>query len=185
MKITDLPSEYLLGKKIKLVAPDVNRSHEMFRLILDFSAAHREFLDWVDNFCSDETVLENMNIASEDFSDDRGEYKFLIINNTSDQLVGCVSLFIRHYEIPYFEIGYWLSTKAMGRGYTTEACILVRDLAYNFLNAKRLEIRMAGRNIRSRRIAERCGFLREAVLRNNRIDGFGNVDDTYIYTYLG
>ena len=183
MNITDLPGEYLNGKKIHLLVPDLSRSQEMHQLIVNFSNLHREFLTWADDNSSEETVFSNMSIASKNFSEDRDEYKFLIINNHTNQLVGCISLFIRHAQIPYFEIGYWLSTQAMGYGFITEACILVRDLAYHHLKSKRLEIRMARRNIRSSKLAERCGFYCEEILKNNRIDGFGCLDDTCIYIY--
>ncbi|AXF76934.1 GNAT family N-acetyltransferase [Erwinia tracheiphila] len=121
--------------------------------------------------------------AVENFHHDRHEYKFLIIDNHSDSLLGCISLFIRHPEIPHFEIGYWLATGATGRGIMSSACRMITEMASVFLKARCLDIRTAKRNIRSQAVARRCGFRLEATLINDRLDSMGRVDDTCIYIY--
>ncbi|MGY2228833.1 GNAT family N-acetyltransferase [Pseudomonas tolaasii] len=50
--------------------------------------------------------------------------------------------------------------------------------ALDDFNAKHIELTTARRNTRSIKVAERCGFIREAVLSNTRIDKAGVVDDT-------
>ncbi|WP_017254484.1 GNAT family N-acetyltransferase [Pseudomonas tolaasii] len=57
--------------------------------------------------------------------------------------------------------------------------------ALDDFNAKRIELTTAGRNTRSIKVAGRCGFIREAVLSNTRIDKAGVVDDTCVYVFTG
>lgn len=101
----------------------------------------------------------------------------------SNDLVGCISLFIINTKIPFYEIGYWTSSQSMGKGFVTEACTLVKDIACHYLKCERLEINMASRNVRSAKVALRTGFQLEARLRKHRLDGFGHIDDTCIYSY--
>ncbi|TCL06186.1 GNAT family N-acetyltransferase [Sodalis ligni] len=183
MKITDFPVESLCNDSIRLIAPTMSRVEEMLILIGHFNELHHDFLLWASRENSLDDVRENMRAAIQDFANDSNEYKFLIISRESQKLLGCISLFIRNPQIPYYEIGYWLATDVLGKGLMTQACILVRNLALDVLKANRLEIRTAGKNIRSAAVALRCGFKREAVLSNERLDVHGRLDDTHIYLY--
>lgn len=183
MQITDLPDYYTNGKKVKLLAPDVSYSQEMYSLISNFSDSHYEFLLWTQNQYSLEISYKNLEIATQNFKNDQNEYRFLISDVDSNELVGCISLFIINNEIPFYEIGYWISSNSMHKSFATEACILVKDIAYHYFKCKRLEIRVASRNVPSAKVALRAGFQLEATLNNHRLDGFGHIDQTCIYSY--
>ncbi|MEN4522757.1 GNAT family N-acetyltransferase [Pantoea agglomerans] len=183
MHIDEIPAYFLQGDRICLTAPDLNRTEEMQRKLNDFSPFHHEFLLWSPGLHSVSSVRKNMLDAADNFLNNRDEYKFLIINRTSDELSGCISLFIRNRAIPYYEIGYWLATDAMGKGIMPEACKLATKIASDFFNAKRIEIRTARRNVRSQSVALKCGFRPEAILASDRLDSAGVIDDTFIYTY--
>ncbi len=185
MKLSDIPAGLLRGTRLHLAAPALDSVPAMHRLISDFSQPHAEFLIWANGTASLEDARVNMQTAVDNFSADKNEYKFLIIENSSDALVGCISLFIHDLRIPYLEIGYWIGSASMGKGYASEACALVRDIAVEFFNAKRIALTTAARNTRSIRVAERCGFECEAVLSNARIDKAGVVDDTCVYVFKG
>ncbi len=183
MKIKDLPIESLRNDAVQLIEPSMGRVEEMHILISHFNELHHDFLLWTSRKNSLNNVRENMREAIENFANDSNEYKFLIISLESQKLLGCISLFIRNPQIPYYEMGYWLATDVLGRGLMTQACILVRNLALSVFKANRLEIRTAGKNIRSAAVALRCGFKREAILSNERLDGHGLMDVTHIYLY--
>src|SRR3954470_18166611 len=50
------------------------------------------------------------------------------------------------WDIPSFEIGYWLRTKFTGQGYMTEAVRAIASMALEKLNANRVEIICDNRN---------------------------------------
>lgn len=183
MIITDLPEKLIAGQKVKLLAPDVSYCRDVYTLISNFSKVHFEFLLWSNSEHSIETCYKNLEIASINFRNDKDEYRFLIMDIKSNNLVGCISLFIVNPKIPFYEIGYWASSQLMGKGFVTEACILVRNIACHYLKCQRLEIKMASRNVRSAKVALRTGFQLETSLRKHRLDGFGYIDDTCIYSY--
>ena len=185
MRLSDIPAGLLRSSRLHLTAPALERAEAMHGLISDFSQPHTDFLVWANGSSTLENARANMQTALDDFNADRNEYRFLIIENGSGALVGCISLMIHDLRIPYLEIGYWIASHCMGKGYASEACALVRDIALEHFNAKRIELTTAGRNTRSIKVAERCGFIREAVLSNTRIDKAGVVDDTCVYVLTG
>lgn len=183
--ISDIPECFIKDGQLPLCAPTADRAVQMHRMLNQFSDMHPMFLVWSSGEHSLESVQRNMAEAADNFLHDRNEYRFLIINHDDDALLGCISLFIVNPDIPHFEIGYWLAADATGRGVMTAACRRVASLASGFLNAKRIDIRTAGRNVQSQAVALRCGFRLEATLMNHRLDGRRIIDNTCIYIYNG
>ncbi|MCA0403562.1 MAG: GNAT family N-acetyltransferase [Proteobacteria bacterium] len=75
-----------------------------------------------------------------------------------------------NFEIPIFEIGYWINTKFAGNGYITEAIIAITRFAFEYFSAARVQICAQKENIKSINVAKRSGFIEEAILKNYRID---------------
>ena len=71
-----------------------------------------------------------------------------------------------HVHAPdWLEIGYWIRSDQTGQGIATEATRAQVKLAFEVHCADRLELRISPDNVASIRIAEKCGFRREGVLR--------------------
>lgn len=85
------------------------------------------------------------------------------------------------WAVRRFEIGYWRRTGCGGRGYVSEAARALARLAFDTLAARRVEIRMDDANAASWRVAERCGFTLEALLRGDSLTPAGEVRSTRIY----
>jgi ribosomal-protein-serine acetyltransferase len=74
-------------------------------------------------------------------------------------------------------IGYWLSEEDQGNGTMTQAVRALVDHALGTWQLRRVEVRIAPENVRSRAIVERLGFCEEGILRqvervgNRRLDG--------------
>ena len=62
-------------------------------------------------------------------------------------------------------IGYWLAADAQGRGLVTAAVRALCDLAFREWGLHRVELRAQPANLRSRAVAERCGFTEEGIAR--------------------
>jgi len=85
------------------------------------------------------------------------------------------------WSIGFFEIGYWLRADAEGHGYMAETVRLLTDYAFTSLGANRVQIRCDARNTRSAAVAERCGFVREALLRNDSRGADGSLRSTLVF----
>jgi RimJ/RimL family protein N-acetyltransferase len=64
-------------------------------------------------------------------------------------------------------VGYWLVPAARGRGVASRAVRLMAGWAFAALGVARLELTCAPDNAASQRVAERCGFTREGLLRSH------------------
>jgi RimJ/RimL family protein N-acetyltransferase len=111
-------------------------------------------------------------------------YQFYDREPEGRRLLGGTGLHRMDWRARRFEIGYWIRSSAEGRGYVSEAVDALAAMAFENLQARRLEIRMDEDNLRSRAVAERCGFALEAVLRNDSLTPAGQPRSTCIYVKL-
>jgi RimJ/RimL family protein N-acetyltransferase len=81
------------------------------------------------------------------------------------------------------ELGYVVAPGARGRGVATAALRLLTDWALSELGAERLELRISVDNVASKRVAERCGYVREGVLRSLYVKD-GLREDTELWSRL-
>jgi RimJ/RimL family protein N-acetyltransferase len=63
-------------------------------------------------------------------------------------------------------LGYWVRTSAAGQGVATQAVRVLAEWAFANTPLTRLEIVVAVENVRSLRVAEKAGAVREGVLRS-------------------
>jgi RimJ/RimL family protein N-acetyltransferase len=115
----------------------------------------------------------------------RGEELSFALANPSDQAVvlGGASLYDARMDQGCASVGYWLARQARGRGVATHAVRLLVHWAFAELGLARLELTCGPDNEASQRVAERCGFVREGLLRS-RIPFKGGRRDTVIYSLL-
>jgi len=97
------------------------------------------------------------------------------------ELVGGTGLHRIDWTVRKFEIGYWRKTGCEGCGFVTEAVRALARLAFDALDARRVEIRMDDNNAPSWRVAERAGFTLEALLRFDSVTPTGEPRSTRIY----
>jgi RimJ/RimL family protein N-acetyltransferase len=103
------------------------------------------------------------------------------VDGGEGELVGASGLHRIDWTLRRFEIGYWRKTGCEGRGLVTEAVRALARLAFDVLDARRVEIRMDEHNERSWKVAERAGFTLEAILRFDSVTPLGEPRSTRVY----
>lgn len=83
----------------------------------------------------------------------------------NDALLGTVSLMDLDWEQRRGDVGFWIASWARGQGVATRAVHLLSRWALTELGLARIQLGTYVDNHASQRVAERCGFLREGVLR--------------------
>lgn len=111
----------------------------------------------------------------------RKDMPYLIIERATSSLAGCAGLHRPNWSTPKFEVGYWCRTSKSGRGYVTEAVGALVKMAEQALEAVRIELVTDAENLRSRAVADRCGFHLEGLLRSERRAPDGSLRNTCIY----
>lgn len=151
----------------------VAESRDHLRPWLPFADQHQrieESRDFIIRVTADWLLREDMTVA--------------LLDATTGRFVGGAGLHPRDWDVRVFEIGYWVRATAQGHGYVTEAVRLLTDFAFERLAANRVFIRCNARNARSAAVAERLGFAREALLRNEMRAVDGSLRDTLIYALI-
>jgi RimJ/RimL family protein N-acetyltransferase len=108
---------------------------------------------------------------------------FAIVDEADDGVVGLAVAARIDREAQTVELGYVVSPGARGRGVATEALRLLSDWAIRELGALRLELLISDENPASQRVAERCGYVREGLLRSLYTKP-GVREDTQIWSRL-
>ena len=96
-------------------------------------------------------------------------------------VLGAVGLHRIDWVARCFEIGYWRRKGLGGLGIVSEAVRGLARMAWDRLDARRLEIRMDEDNVPSRNVAERAGFTFEGLLRLNALAPDGSARSTRVY----
>lgn len=114
----------------------------------------------------------------------RRDMPFLMFERDGGRLVGATGLHRPDWSLPKMDIGYWCRTSATGRGLVGEAVTALTHYAFAQVGAVRVELITDAQNLKSRRIAERCGYQLEGLLRRHRRGADGTLRDTCIYAHV-
>jgi RimJ/RimL family protein N-acetyltransferase len=98
-------------------------------------------------------------------------------------LLGSISLMRFDWIERRAEVGYWLAAAARGGGHATRAVSLICAWGFQSLGLERIALLAATINPASQRVAERCGFTREATLRSYLVSPDGR-DDAVAFSLL-
>lgn len=174
----------ITDEKISLIKPRPDLADEVRLALTESFAEHSKYLLWPVPYPSLADVRKNIEQAIYNFDNNSNEYRFFIIRNSDSRLVGNISLMIRDSKIPYFEFGYWVRSSEQGNGYIAKAVELLEAYAVTELRVRRLEIRMAESNVRSKLVAERAGYKFEAKLHSDRLLSDGSIENSLVYCKL-
>lgn len=94
----------------------------------------------------------------------RGVARFAITVAPSDHCIGQIGIHVDR-AVHRAEAFYWLGPSARGQGYAAEALHLVTEWAFRDFDVVRVQLVTHLDNDASQRVAQRCGFVREGVLR--------------------
>jgi RimJ/RimL family protein N-acetyltransferase len=98
--------------------------------------------------------------------------------------LGSVSLWGIHHGNRDAMVSWWLGTAGRGRGLGSAAVSLLAGWAFTELGMARIGATIEEANAPSRRLAERCGFVREGRLRSYQRLRDGNRVDCLSYSLL-
>lgn len=107
-----------------------------------------------------------------------------VFEKTSGDFVAQVYIGVVNWELPEFEVGYFADCDHEGLGFVGEAVKGSLEFIFEHLQARRVRLETDDTNLRSQRVAERCGMIREGHFRENKINSDGSVSGTLFYGIL-
>jgi len=88
---------------------------------------------------------------------------------TSQTYIGQIWIEPKKWEVPSFELGWFLDRAYQGQGIATEAVRRSADFLFENLKAHKIIVLTRDDNIRSYKLAERCGFTKEGYFRDHNV----------------
>lgn len=115
----------------------------------------------------------------------RGEEVQLALVEPRDEeaVLGGASLYELNRERGSAALGYWLAPHARGRGVASTAVRLLATWGFTTLRLARIELTCGPDNEASQRVAGRCGFVQEGVMRSHMAFKGGR-RDTMLFSLL-
>lgn len=141
----------------------------------------KPWMPWAHTNQTEEDVEANIRDSIAKFIT-REDLRLHLLDKVTGEFIGSSGLHRINWDIPKFEIGYWIDTRHTGKGYITEAAEAITSFALTELHAKRVEIRCDSTNTRSRAIPEKLGFTLEGILKNDSLSvGTKEPRDTCVF----
>lgn len=180
--LLDIPAE-IRTERLLLRQPRAGDGPRVYEAVVESLPELRRFiasLPWVGG----EQSVENSEIwcrnAEANFAA-RRDLPYLLWDPVANEVVGGSGLHRTDWHTPKTEVGYWCRSSRVGEGLISEAVQALAALAFETLGVVRLELFTDAENQASRRVAERCGFVLEGVLRNERRAPGGGLRNTCVY----
>lgn len=138
-----------------------------------------KFVEWLNNHEIAKYLNYNTKVltieAEREFlaKNNSDNYSFAIVDKTTDEVIGCISLGHVKDVNRTAELGVFIGNEEyLSRGYGSEAIKLLLDYAFNQLNLNNIMLKAISFNKRALRAYEKCGFKTFGVWKKSHyVDG--------------
>ena len=152
--------------------------------VLESQSELREWMPWAVDIPDEMEYEANIRRGYARFLNREDLWMMILLKDTG-VIIGGSGLHRINWDVPKFEIGYWLNTAYTGQGYMTEAVAAITNFAFETLGAKRVEVRVDSNNHKSVAIPQRLGFVLEGTLRQDARHHLTNeLRDTLIFAKI-
>ena len=115
---------------------------------------------------------------------ERTAFAFGVFLRETEEFAGQIYLGTTDAALPSFNLGFFADYAHVNRGYITEGVRMVLAFAFGDLGAHRIGLWCDEANRNSQRVAERCGFVREGHVREDKRHPDGSVTGSFCYGLL-
>ncbi len=177
--LRDFPDR-LETERLLIRVPQAGDGVLMHEAVLESHARLKPWFPWAQTVLSAEDYEIHMRKQHAKFVL-KEDMMLLLFLKENGKLIGSSGLHPRGWEVPKFEIGYWIRNGCEGKGYVIEAVHGITQFGFDTVGAKRIIIRCDSRNQRSESVARRAGYIYEGTFRNyeRQWDGDKLIDMKY------
>lgn len=115
---------------------------------------------------------------------ERSYFPFVIIDASSQDLIGFIGLYNLDWAIPKAEMGFFVDKNYSGKGIATRALKVLCEHCFSEYGFRKLFLRVHRSNRASKIVAERCGFELEGEIRREYRTTSGEIVDLLYYGRL-
>ena len=114
--------------------------------------------------------------------EEKTSFEFSIRRSDGQFLGGCgINTVDPEHQVA--NLGYWVRSSATGRGVAPAAVRKLAEWAFKHTSLRRLELLVSLDNVRSQRVAEKAGALREGIFRS-RLLLHGKAHDAVVFSII-
>lgn len=176
----DVPDE-LVTERLRLCVP---RAGDGARIYPAVRASIHELQQWMPWAKPDYAESDAELWCRRSFVDFHARKSAQLMMLSGDEHIGTLGAFDFDFIARSCEIGYWLRTDRVGKGYMAEAVLALGELVSQALKFHRVRIRCDPRNERSAAVARRCGYALDGTMRHDSVDCEGKSRDTHVFSRL-
>lgn len=162
----------MIDLKIEQIEKEIKLENEKIKL-RKFKLS--DWKDWIEflnenilKYREKNEVIEYMNVINEKWKN-KEEFTFAIYLNSSNKLVGFISLFNIDWKNNYGFLGYWISKSYRNRNIATQATKIFLDFCGCYLKLKEIYAKVLETNYASIKVLEKNGFEKLKIFE--RING--------------
>ena len=115
---------------------------------------------------------------------DRTYFPFVLIDNSTNTIIGFFDLKNIDWNIPKSEVGFYIDESYEGKAITTKAFEVFCDHCFKEYDFKKLFLRTHETNVAAQKVAEKCGFEIEGRIRCDYKTTAGELVDLIYYGRL-
>lgn len=153
---------YKIDDEVSLKLVELKDAERVFELTDHSREYLREWLPWLDMTTNVEDTKSFIQSCLENYAENKGITTFILYKG---EIVGTAGYNKINWSNKIAYIGYWLGKDYQGFGIMTKVAKALTDYAFAELKLNRVDIRAAEKNIKSRAIPERLGFVCEGKIR--------------------
>lgn len=163
----DIPMP-ITTQRLLLRPPQAGDGAVVNEAILESFETLTQWMPWADHRPSVKETEANMRTFQAKWIL-RESLMLLIFDKATGKFLGASGYHVGDWNLPSFEIGYWVRSSRAGQGIITESTNALVRFAFDQLKAVRVEIKSEEDNVASRAIAEKLNFTLEAVQKNSKL----------------
>ena len=173
LQLTDIIETERLIIKI----PEVSETKTMYDLIDDSTTEFMEWEKWPDLKDTEKNLLETIEECSKWVSWQAAIY----LKNW--ELIGRFWMHTLGKKTNSIYLWYWISSKQKGKWYIPECVEWMKQYGFTEMWLNKIMIRCVKENTASRKVAEKCWFKLDWILRDDEFQKWKYVDNRY-YSFL-
>jgi ribosomal-protein-serine acetyltransferase len=170
----------IIGQRIilKMTKPNLKTAKEISSQINKDLNHLDKWLDWVNKLTTLENTLQFLHDKEKEVNENKKVEYGVYLNN---KYIGHIAILNIDLKNKSGEIGYWISSDLVNKGYITEAVKIIEKDFFKVHKFNKLQILCDKKNIPSITVAKKCGYKKRGVLRK---DYFSPYFNEYRYTMV-
>lgn len=149
---------------LKITKPSIKEAEKIFKVIEENRKHIKPWLPWVNITLTVEDELKYLFDKEEQTKKGKKVEYGIYINK---EYIGNIGIFDIDITNKSAEIGYWLSSKHIKKGYMSEAVRIVEKEFFENIKLNRIQIKCDEKNDASSGVAKKCNYKFEGLIRED------------------